>query len=659
MLHDPNVICHAQPLMDIADELRKLALRAAEDPSVLNDLTETDIAEMRRAINPAGGIASTETCYANLSLINFEDNARFNFLMMAKIAFDYRLAKEYSPEPVAINKKYQSAINKATGDERLQLVKLRDAAVKDFHAEQRRIVTDFLDRNYEFNPDIHVRQAKSSGFNDKERQEIQAKIRAAMDAKRVQAAEDSLQQPDAFEKLKRIAGAAYNDMVAARAAIQGCIKALRDPANDIEDKLGILIKKHARLDKATNNLAKVHVPLAAAATAEAYRVQPPADVFHHWKRYIENHYEALNDLSLAFFNEKPDLEYMVTLYSVHHDEKEAEEYRKQHNSDFRAQVDTISSGGSTILGPYKENRERIQYYNQHTELLKAMADKNEEDARLGKDILEKAVQRKKAANIREEGPDRPGLKNYTSSVGMGTLVNGQQVGTHVGHEGAKKVIPHDKMKELEKSIATAKAADAANANDAPSAAELLAEAEASGVLPDAPASASNASNAPSSASSSASAAYVPPILASAAAAASSDASTTEPVGPKIDKRSEQYDIINLEAHFKERPPQDELEAMIMSGTYKINDTDDTYLPPDAVQVQMFAPTLDEDGEVASLTQQYIYTAAEKPLHLEKQSPYAGKYQPVNKTGKPLPVKEAIVTDSRGFENLVHIVQEDK
>ena len=59
----------------------------------------------------------------------------------------------------------------------------------------------------------------------------------------------------------------------------------------------------------------------------------------------------------------------------------------------------------TVLADYKKNRENIDFYNRHTEVLKRIMDQHEQDKKLGKDLMNKRVKKAKSKNIEEMGKD--------------------------------------------------------------------------------------------------------------------------------------------------------------------------------------------------------------------------------------------------------------
>ena len=178
----------------------------------------------------------------------------------------------------------------------------------------------------------------------------------------------------------------------------------------------------------------------AAETADAYRVDPPADVFHHIGRYINNHYEQLREATTVLYAEKPDIEFAVMYYGTFKDEKSAIDHKHKNESLFVSTVYTIENGGWTLMGPFKKNRERIDFYNKNTEVLKRMFEQHEQDGKVVEDMLKRRVRKAKADNIVAAGPDDPGLSKYKEALGT------------VEKYGAKPALTKEERDELNKAI---------------------------------------------------------------------------------------------------------------------------------------------------------------------------------------------------------------
>ena len=66
----------------------------------------------------------------------------------------------------------------------------------------------------------------------------------------------------------------------------------------------------------------------------------------------------------------------------------------------------------TIQGSFKENRERIDYYNKNNGIIKSMLDQQEKDAGLGEELMKKRIKTKKVRSERVFGKDSPEFAKY-------------------------------------------------------------------------------------------------------------------------------------------------------------------------------------------------------------------------------------------------------
>jgi hypothetical protein len=98
----------------------------------------------------------------------------------------------------------------------------------------------------------------------------------------------------------------------------------------------------------------------------------------------------------------------------------------------------IQLGGWTPLGDFRENREKIEFYNKNTGVLKKILDRHLDDKKIGTELMKNRVKMSKAKNIQEDGPDRKGLKDYTECLGP-----------NMKALGAEKVLSTEEMKRLE------------------------------------------------------------------------------------------------------------------------------------------------------------------------------------------------------------------
>lgn len=491
-----------------AESLRALSQKIADNPDEVYNLSPEEALDLQKYLNPLGNIITEDKEYVNLSIVNWTEQYMRKFITTSMIGYMYRLQAEYEPTDEIEASRQKMEVRLQAETEPAEIAKIREehrvySALLTKTA--RSMVLKFLNRNFSFNPDHHLRGSHSSNKDDPERkpraEEIVEKCKVAESSPGVEAKLQSKQEAT-YSYLRNHILTVYQTAVETSRTLKSALTTLMDPMVDPADKQGILLKKYKSLLTIVGDMKKIADPIAAADTLAAWKVDPPADVFHQFDRYVTNHYEQLREVCAALYNEKPDVEYAVIFYKGFRDAEAAAQHRKQHEAQFRAEVLTLENTGVSLIGPFKENRGRVEFYNKHVEIMKRMMEQMETDHKLGKDLMEKQVKKKKRENIARDGPDAPGLREYSKS--MNTMAE----------LGAKKVLTRDEQDKLE-------------------------------------------------------------------------------------------------------------EAQRVR--------EDIEVPEDAIQVDMFFPTVDSDGNTV-LSKKKMYTQAEAPLHLQEGSEFHEQYQPPRKDG---------------------------
>jgi hypothetical protein len=411
-----------------ADQLRELAARIVENPDCVDELTEEQVTAVRKHTNPYGSNFSAKKSWANITITNFRDEYFKRMYLYGVIAFIHRLATEAVPTDqhamiTAECKKMcaEYAAGRDAGNltnaecaERIKFAEQRrDQKIESATRLYRSCITKFLASQFEYDPDRHVRAAKTTNAADPERRPNPREWAEGQAARGVQIAAKMRADPDKMYKYM------HDNILAGYQISSECTSMLKSVLPHLpEDSQGVALNLYARSKGLTNDMRKIAEPCQAAETLSAYTVSPPADVFHNFGRYMSNNFEAMQGLVRDFSGLRPDFEFAVIYHQAFKTPEAAREHRLAHESEFRSPVLTVENNGISLLGPYKENSERIDFYNKNTEILKNMMDQNAADSKLGQDIMTKTVTKKKKDNIDECGPDAEGLSNFTKS---GTL----------------------------------------------------------------------------------------------------------------------------------------------------------------------------------------------------------------------------------------------
>jgi len=208
---------------------------------------------------------------------------------------------------------------------------------------KRMVVHQFLNDNFQFNPDKHVRSAYSNNPLDPER---------VMPAQLVKTK----------TKTKTIIG-----------------------------KSGAKLTIDKKTNDRSNNPSVKHIP--------------PMDVFHRWTYYTDSNYEEIRTAVQDLYADKPDLEFAINPYSQFESAEDAEKFVRKHSDEVIADVVTLNNSSWNLLGSFKKNRERINFYNNNTAVVEEIFKQMEADKKLGADLMRKRVRRKKKKNIEEVGAD--------------------------------------------------------------------------------------------------------------------------------------------------------------------------------------------------------------------------------------------------------------
>jgi len=390
-------------------ELKSLIDSLTKNPDSIKDLPHDEVIRLHKLMNPYAPSGADTKEYINISISNQRDEYLRKFLMTSMVGYLFRTLDEWDP--------YEDC------------EKERDEQCAKIIKEQ---VARFLSRNLKYNPDRHVASTHSANAGDPERSTKEAMLETRMNRP----------SPPNSPTTSTIADAAkqtWQTLMETTRTLSTCIAVADD-----ENK-GILVKHKAKCDDLIHTLNTYVVPLCEQDTHDVYLVDPPTDVYYHLDRYISNNYEQLREATAVLFNDKPDLEFAIHYYGHYETKDAADEFKRRNEARFINPVFTIENGAWTLLGPFKENRDRIEFYNKNTEILRRIFEQMEADQKLGKDLMKKKVMRQKKKEYVDTGLDPKGLEEYKAAVGTIESLGAKPILTR---EEKEKLADAVKVKEM-------------------------------------------------------------------------------------------------------------------------------------------------------------------------------------------------------------------
>lgn len=167
--------------------------------------------------------------------------------------------------------------------------------------------------------------------------------------------------------------------------------------------------------------------------SKTLEIFPSQDTYHRWSYFTEVNYEDLRKATEALYKDRPELEWALAIWNVFEGSEEEckrkfDDYSMRYQDEVPTDIKMIQMGGWTPLGDFRENREKIEFYNKNTGVLKKILDRHLEDKKIGTELMKNRVKLGKAKNIQEDGPDRKGLKDYTECLGPNMKALGAEKG---------------------------------------------------------------------------------------------------------------------------------------------------------------------------------------------------------------------------------------
>ncbi|MCK9607860.1 MAG: hypothetical protein M0R33_15560 [Methylomonas sp.] len=421
----------AAPQQKSVEELTAMAREIIAQPSKIQEMSAEDISAVRKKLINPYTIPIVQEKFGVMSITNMKESYMRRLLMTALIGYLYRVADEYVPVSISeMETDMNARINKCDDPEiKRQLTEERDKKIPLLSNGAKQIVKGFLDNYFNFNPDIHVRAATGSSAPKDDTNE---KIRERMTVAAAQLPDDSSAGKDSADKPKPIAqspetAAKIADAVRVHdsAEIVSKAKCVYQAASGMSAWMRSQIVAGVDIPCAKNTLPEITrivdslswcLPQIEDDLTAANEVHPPVEAFYNYDRYLTNHYEQLRAATSALYTDAPDIEFIVNFYDAFKSDKEAREFIIRHDAEFTSDAFIIPSGKVVLLGPFKQNRERLDFYNKNTEVLKRLVTQIEKDHRVGEELMKKSVKKAVRKNIREEGLSPKELDEYRKAM---------------------------------------------------------------------------------------------------------------------------------------------------------------------------------------------------------------------------------------------------
>lgn len=226
------------------------------------------------------------------------------------------------------------------------------------------------------------------------------------------------------EEAALIAGKKVDDMFSSKKEVdkQALDIAYEQAKHDISlqerETIKKFLNKHFSFDPLVNAISSYKGPQGDPERESKPDVDPvllgdvPAETYNRFQLYYDVNYEELRKAVQYMYCEKPDIEVAVNVYGTFDSLDEANKFVDQNKDKVITNVLTVTNNKWNLIGSFKENRERVSFYNKNTVILENIIKQRESDAKIGKELLSKRVRKMKAKNIKRYGKDHPNFTKY-------------------------------------------------------------------------------------------------------------------------------------------------------------------------------------------------------------------------------------------------------
>lgn len=360
-------------VMNLIDELTK-------SPDKIEELTEEELALVERKINPYGCLVDADEKYSVISFTNYREKYMQRLLMTAIVSFMRQLVTEWE---VDIDHLENPPLKE-------NFVKMEHNADKD----NKQLVDNLFEQKVN---QLKFEWAKEHEGEPSEDDELEMHRKATEHVNLLTADREVFDNNAFVEAQDRcITEQSEKEKKVISRWMDTFFKF--DPVNHVRSVL----------DKAK---AK-HDPERGEAPKFPFELEMPSDVFSQFDSFYEINYDDLRKAVQFFFCEKPDMEVAINVYNSFDTVAECNDFILKNKSKVITDIHVVTNNKWTLVGPFNENRKRMDFYNKNTKLLENMMQQREDDAKLGRELLNKRITKKKVKNVKQYGKDHPNFAKY-------------------------------------------------------------------------------------------------------------------------------------------------------------------------------------------------------------------------------------------------------
>lgn len=367
------------------------------NPDAINTMSEEELSEIEKNLNPYGTTIYGDEKYTCLSFTNLRERYMTKLLTTGLIGFTYQMCKEHSVDEDDMNVK----------------LNVNDyLTIKEHPDKHNEVITSCLfDQAYN-DYILKDKEAKLAEESKNEGDDVSGEVSEEVDeydleAKATQHANDFLKtffKDVEYIDLDRM----ENDK------LKLCSVQTEEEKKVIKRFLNKLFKfdpnTHA-VNSFSKSMQELDPERVLSRNEDIYN-NVPNDTYNRFQMYYDVNYDKLREAVMYLYNEKPDIEVAMNVYDSFSSLEECNDFVEKNKNKVITSIYTLTNNKWNLLGSFKQNRERLNFYNKNTTILENIIKQQEADAKTGKELLSKRVKKMKTKNVKRYGKDHPNFVKY-------------------------------------------------------------------------------------------------------------------------------------------------------------------------------------------------------------------------------------------------------
>ncbi len=370
------------------------------DPEYINTLTDEQVLAIEKKMNPYNSTIFGPSKYTCIGFTNLREKYMTKLLTTGLVGFLFQMKNEHKCEEISISEEEKIKFIKSYPHPDKNNEEIRKALLNRFEAESK---YEFLKNvknmeeaeinkidllTFEFDLDdlIQINKTTQDKLDEELKDEIKFDADSFAEYKNKITEKETAKEKEIIEKF-------LNNLFEYNPNKHAVQSVNKDDINSDPERKELL---------KSNNVSNKTL----------LQKQPPNDTFSRFQFYYDVNYEELREATLLLYNEKPDIEVAINIFDTFDTIEECETYIDKHKDNVSINILSLTNYKWNLLGSFKENRNRVDFYNKNTKILENILKQQEDDAKTGKTLLNDRIKKQKVKNIKEYGKDHPYFTQY-------------------------------------------------------------------------------------------------------------------------------------------------------------------------------------------------------------------------------------------------------